>query len=127
VTLSRTLASRDAALRSHARALAVAASPGVRRIALSGGHGTLVVDPAGRAALLLSRLPQPGPGKVYEAWVISAGTTSPAGLFSTTEHATAVPLEHTLPPGATVAVTIEKAGGAPQPTHTPILHSDATT
>ena len=73
---------REAALRTQERALAVAASPGARRIALSGGHGVLVVTPAGRAALLLSELPKPPPGKVFEAWVIKDENATPAGLFS---------------------------------------------
>ena len=79
-TLNHTLGNRDAALRDQARALAVAASPDARRISLTGGHGALVVTPDGRAALLLSGLPKPGAGKVFEAWVISGGAAKPAGV-----------------------------------------------
>jgi anti-sigma-K factor RskA len=122
-TLEHTLGNRDAALRNQARALAVAASPGARRIALTGGHGALVVTQTGQAALLLARLPAAGSGKVFEAWVVSGGSAAPAGLFSAGAGATAVALERAVPAGATVAVTIERSGGAPQPTSTPILHS----
>jgi anti-sigma-K factor RskA len=122
-TLNHTLGNRDAALREQARALAVAASPDVRRIALTGGHGALVVTPDGRAALLLSGLPKPGAGKVFEAWVISGGAAKPAGVFSGKASSTAVALERGVPTGGTVAVTIERSGGAQQPTSTPILRS----
>jgi anti-sigma-K factor RskA len=122
-TLDHTLGNRDAALRDQARALAVAANPDARRIALTGGHGALVVTPDGRAALLLSGMPEPGAGKVFEAWVISGGAAKPAGVFSGKGSSTAVALERGVPTGATVAVTIERSGGAQQPTSTPILRS----
>ena len=121
--LDHTLGSREAALRTQSRALAVAASPGARRIALSGGHGALVVTPSGRAALLLADLPETGAGKVFEAWVVSGGAAAPAGVFSAKDRAAAVALERDVPHGATVAVTIERAGGAQQPTSTPIVRS----
>jgi anti-sigma-K factor RskA len=121
-TLNHTLGNRDAALQTQQRALAVAASPGARRIALTGGHGALVVAPDGRAALLLSHLPAPRPGKVFEAWVVTGGSAAPAGLFRGSG-TTAVPLERGVPAGATVAVTIERSGGAQQPTGKPILQS----
>jgi len=123
VTLNHTLGNRDAALRNQARALAVAANPAARRISLTGGHGALVVTPNGRAALLLSGLPEPGAGKAFEAWVISGGAAKPAGVFSGKGSSTAVALERGVPTGATVAVTIERSGGAQQPTSTPILRS----
>ena len=122
-TLNHTLGNRDAALRNQARALAVAASPDARRIALTGGHGALVVTRDGRAALLLAGLPAPGAGKVFEAWVISGGSAAPAGVFSAKDRAAAVALERHVPAGSTVAVTIERAGGTQQPTSTPIVRS----
>ena len=123
VTLNHTVGNRDAALRNQARALAVAANPDARRISLTGGHGALVVTPNGRAALLLSGLPEPGAGKAFEAWVISGGAAKPAGVFSGKGSSTAVALERGVPTGATVAVTVERSGGAQQPTTPPILRS----
>jgi anti-sigma-K factor RskA len=125
-TLHHALGTREAALRAQARALSIAADPDARRIPLTGGHGSLVVDPRGRAALLLARLPSPGQGKVFEAWVMSGGIAAPAGVFSDTGQETAVALERTVPRGASVAVTIERAGGAKQPSGAPILRSRAT-
>jgi anti-sigma-K factor RskA len=124
-TLEHTLGDRDAALRDQARALAVAASPDARRIALTGGHGSLVVTRNGRAALLLSDLPEPGAGKVFEAWVISGGAPAPAGVFTAKGRAAAIALERDVPAGAIVAVTVERAGGVQQPTSAPIVRSSA--
>ena len=66
--LNATAGDREAALSAQARALVVAATPGARQIPVSGGHGSLVVAPGGRAALILSGLPKPPSGKVFEAW-----------------------------------------------------------
>src|SRR5258708_38324124 len=90
-TLDHTLGNRDAALRNQARALAVAASPDARRIALTGGYGALVVTSNGRAALLLADLPEPGAGKGFEAWVVSGGSAAPAGGVSPKKPARAGP------------------------------------
>ena len=125
-TLHHTLGTREAALRAQARALSIAADPDARRIPLTGGHGALVVDPRGRAALVLSRLPAPGRGKVFEAWVMSGGIAAPAGVFSDSGQETAIALERTVPRGAIVAVTVERAGGAKQPSGAPILRSRTT-
>ncbi|MFL5914811.1 MAG: anti-sigma factor domain-containing protein [Gaiellaceae bacterium] len=60
-------------------------------------------------------------GKTYEAWVIPKGKAPiPAGLFSGGGSAT-VHLRGTVPQNATVAVTIEHAGGARAPTTAPIV------
>lgn len=122
-TLHHTLGDREALLRTQANALAVAATPGARRIPLTGGHGVLVVTPSGRAALVLAGLPKPPPGKTFEAWVISGKTAEPAGVFSARGDTTAVELERSVPNGAVVALTIERKGGAPQPTGAPILRT----
>lgn len=121
-SLHHTLGHRDAALHSQTQALQIAATPGARNVALSGGSGVLVVAPSGRAALILSGLAKPPSGKIFEAWVISGKRAQPAGLFSQT---TAVTLKRTVPKGSIVAVTIEHSGGVPQPTTTPILTSGA--
>jgi anti-sigma-K factor RskA len=123
--LQHTVGNRDAALRAQARALAIAAAPGARRIPLSGGHGALVVTPTGRAALVLSDLPKPPSGKVFEAWVIKDKNVVPAGVFSARGNSAAVELEHPVPAGAIVALTIERAGGVLQPSGAPIVRSGA--
>ena len=53
-------------------------------------------------------------GKTYEIWVIEKdGKPKPAGLFS---HGGTVTVTRDVHPGATVAVTLERAGGVKSPT-----------
>jgi anti-sigma-K factor RskA len=99
----------------------VLANPSSQKIALRGGSGTLAVDPAGRAVLIVRSLAAAPSGQMYEAWVIPAGgMPQRAGLFSSSGSTTMVPLAH-VPKGAVVAATVERAGGADQPTQTPIF------
>ena len=56
-------------------------------------------------------------GKSYEIWVIPKdGKPLPSGLFA---RAGTVTVTHDVPPGATVAVTLERAQGAQAPTRKP--------
>jgi anti-sigma-K factor RskA len=86
----------------------------------------LVVLGADRSATLRVTGLSPAPrGKTYEAWVIPAGgRAKPAGLFSG-ERTTTLRLRGTVPKGAVVAVTIERAGGARAPTSAPLLTAHA--
>lgn len=78
----------------------------------------VVVAPDRTATLQVSGLAAPPRGKTYEAWIIPAtGAPRPAGLFSGSN----VALRGKLPPHATVAVTLEPAGGVSAPTTTPIV------
>jgi len=90
-------------------------------IALDGADGTLIVTPAGDGTLVVRNLAAAPSGKTYEAWVIDGGNPRPAGLFSGGGDRTAVALSEPVPDDASVAVTVEDAGGAPQPTGTPIF------
>ena len=77
----------------------------------------------GKATLTVSGLRAAPHGKTYEAWVIPTGRPPrPAGLFS---GSTTVRLRGTVPRNAVVAVTVERAGGAPAPTTAPILTARA--
>ena len=58
-------------------------------------------------------------GKTYELWVIEGKTPRPAGLFGGGEKQV-ITLTRPAPGGSTVAVTLERAGGATTPT-LPIL------
>jgi anti-sigma-K factor RskA len=122
------------ALRSRRRrlyagaALAAAACAGLAIglwAALSGGGSSnklalsVSVD-RGIPQLAVSGLPAAPAGKAYEVWVIPAGKAPlPAGLFSGGGKVV-VRLTRPLPRGATVAVTLERAGGVKAPT-TPVL------
>ncbi|GBF04074.1 anti-sigma E protein [Deinococcus aerius] len=76
--------------------------------------GQLVRLPDGRAYLHLNR--PADAGRVYQMWRIQAGTPVSLGVFEGQGF-----LLTDLPPGATVAVSVEPPGGSPQPTTTPIL------
>jgi anti-sigma factor RsiW len=107
-TLHHTLAQDRAALR-------VLGDPNARHIPVSGTTGTLVVTPSGAAALAVD-LPSPPSGKQYEAWVIDGGVHR-AGVFSGRTTTLSVPLHS----GATVKVTLERAGGVDAPTTQPLV------
>ena len=82
-----------------------------------GANGTATVRFAGLAAV--SR------DKTYELWVIPRNKAPrPAGLFRDGTSKT-IRLKVAVPQGATVAVTIERAGGTRAPTTTPIVSARA--
>jgi hypothetical protein len=93
------------------------------RTPLSGSHshGVLSVTPFRDATLIVCDPLRAPAGKTFEVWVIRRKTPRPAGLFSRVEGKCVVlNLTRRVPEGATVAVTIERAGGVNKPT-TPIL------
>jgi anti-sigma-K factor RskA len=102
----------------------VLSRPGARVIGM-GGSGAVAVAPDGRAALAL-RVSRAPAGKTYEAWVIHANAAHPAGLFRGGNGVSVVGLSR-VPKGSVIAVTVERAGGAPQPTQKPFLTSKETT
>jgi anti-sigma-K factor RskA len=84
--------------------------------ALTGADGQLVVTPDREAALIVNGLAAAPAGKTYEAWVIQGDTPQAAGIFPGGGTQTAFALTRAVPTGATVAVTIEPAGGVDAPT-----------
>lgn len=90
-------------------------------LTLNGAAGSVVVGRQGEAALVVSGLRPVPAGKTYEVWVIEGKAAYPAGLFRGTS--ATVHLTHRLPAGAIVGVTVERAGGAPQPTSVPVVTS----
>jgi anti-sigma-K factor RskA len=94
----------------------------LRALPLEGANGSVVVGSGGDGVLVVSGLESAPAGKTYEAWVVHEGAAAPAGLFGGGETAI-VRLEQPLPDGAVVAVTVEEAGGAEQPTSTPFITS----
>jgi anti-sigma-K factor RskA len=93
----------------------------VQTLALKGAAGSVVVGRNGEAALVVSGLRPAPAGKTYEVWVIHGSAAYPAGLFRGT--AASVRLSHRVPDGGIVGVTLERAGGSPRPTSTPIVTS----
>ena len=116
VTLGLWAASLDHSLAGERAALRILGDPNARHIQLTGARGALVVAPSGASALAAD-LPAPPSGKVYEAWVIDASSVRRAGTFTGQR----VTLTTHVPNGATVKVTLERAGGVDAPTSRPLL------
>jgi len=103
----------------------VLSQPGSRVIAM-GDQGALAVARDGQAAIVL-RVPKAPAGKTYQAWVIRDNGIKSAGLFGGGGDATVVDLSRPVPHGSVVGVTVEKAGGALQPTQQPFVASGEKT
>jgi anti-sigma-K factor RskA len=88
--------------------------------ALSGANGVAAVSASGRATLAFASLGQPPAGKTYEAWVIEPGAApQPAGIF----RGRTLVLTRDVPKGATIAITVEPAGGSRAPTTEPFARA----
>jgi anti-sigma-K factor RskA len=123
-SLSRDLDRERSANQSYERALQLLGG-GAEVTPLADAEGGLLVAPDGEAALVVCGL-QPAPeGRTYEAWVIQGETPRPAGLFPGGGGCPPVLLERSVPRGAQVAVTLERAGGAPRPTGRILVRSEA--
>jgi anti-sigma-K factor RskA len=84
----------------------------------SGGRSTAVAS-HGKAVFLADDLPLVASDRTYQLWVISPGHTSSAGLLGRGH--TAQVLVPAVQPGDTLGVTVEPAGGSPQPTTAPLV------
>jgi hypothetical protein len=82
------------------------------------GDATVIIRRSGAAELEMRGVPDPGPGFVYEAWIIPAGQ-KPVAAGTTSRGDATVPLPGDLG-GATVAITRE-AGRVDQPTSNPLM------
>ena len=123
-SLSRDLDRERSVKESYAQAIELLGG-GAQVTRLANAEGGLLVTPGGEAALVVCGL-QPAPaGKTYEAWVIEGETPRPAGLFRGGSGCPPVLLERGVPPGSQVAVTLERSGGAAQPTGAVLVRSDA--
>ena len=79
----------------------------------------------GKATVHFTGLADVSSDKTYELWVIPKHKApQPAGLFRNGTSVT-IHLEGAVPRGAIVAVTIERAGGVPAPTSSPIVSARA--
>jgi anti-sigma-K factor RskA len=95
---------------------------GFHRYEATGANATLLVGPSGEAVLAARRLPPLAAGTIYELWVIAGGRARPAGLFG----GPLATLSRRVPRGATVAVSVEPAGGSSRPTGPLVLRAETT-
>lgn len=113
-----------------AESLAIISSPGSRAIVLAGlgpspeasGH-TFVSPERGKAVFYAFDLPALAPDKTYQLWWIEGGKPVSAGTFNVDERGTGSVRVERAPagPADAWAVTIEPAGGVPQPTGEMVL------
>lgn len=102
---------------AYARAVAGIATGTVVPLAATPGsdaRGSLVVPGDGEPYLIL-RLPAPPAGKTWEAWVIRGQQPIPAGISGARSGVITLVLSEAVRPGDGVAVTLEDAGGVPEP------------
>jgi anti-sigma-K factor RskA len=92
---------------------------------VGGGQGTLVVSPGTDQGLLVTAgLASAGPDRTYQLWAISKGAATSLGLLPAPRDGTSAKV-FVLPGGtATFGMTVEPAGGSPQPTTEPVLLAD---
>jgi anti-sigma-K factor RskA len=106
---------------------AVLAAPDARIESLpaaAGGTVTAVMSlRQGEAVVTTSALPALPGTRVYQLWVMtSSGAAESAGLLTVTSSgATAPALADGVLPGDRLGITVEPAGGTPQPTTTPVV------
>jgi hypothetical protein len=129
--LATRLEETQARLAQAEDALALLTGPGIQTVSLAGqsaapgARARAFLDPErGRLLLYVYDLPPPPAGKTYQLWVILGGMPIDAGTFGvqpdgrTRYDARPVP---GFEGQVTVAVTIEPAGGVPQPTGPMVL------
>jgi anti-sigma factor RsiW len=122
-SLSSSLDRERSARQSVERLLA---DPTNTRVGVSGTNtGTLFVGRDDKATLVVSGLERAPSGRTYEAWVIKDNKPVRAGTFAGGRTTTVVPLEHQVPSGAIVAVTLEREPGADAPHGKILLHSES--
>jgi anti-sigma-K factor RskA len=106
-------------------AYVILAAPDAVRIDLSGkgsasaSTGRAMWSRARGMVFTASNLPAAPEGKVYQVWVLSGDTKLSAGLLTTDASGRGAAVFQTspnIPPPTAVAVTLEPAGGVPQPT-----------
>ncbi|PWC04961.1 anti-sigma factor [Agromyces badenianii] len=75
----------------------------------------------GRSGVIVEGLPDVGAESTYELWYIDDDGPQSAGTFDVQGEETWRVLDGAFAPGVEVGVTVEPAGGSPQPTSDPIV------
>lgn len=99
----------------------------VRRADVPGGGTVVGVLSRDRALFTASGLQEPGPGKVYQLWVVRDGVPVPDAVMTAGARIVRaspddyVVLTHRYAAGDSLAVTVEPNGGSLKPTTNPIV------
>ncbi|MFF3674459.1 anti-sigma factor [Streptomyces sp. NPDC002120] len=100
----------------------VLAAPDARTVHGRAGNGALTTvvasDRQNRAVFTATGLPAPATGRTYQLWLDHDGTMRPAGFI---RQDGTVLLDGDAADARAVGLTLEPAGGSPQPTTTPLL------
>jgi anti-sigma-K factor RskA len=120
-SLSSSLDEERAASAAQSDVVALISDPESVHHPVTGADGTLVVNAADEAALVLQNLEAAPEGKTYEVWVIDGDTPTPAGTFEGGGTTSLVSVGEPVPEGAVVAVTVEPDGGVDAPTTEPFV------
>ncbi|MEV5355677.1 anti-sigma factor [Streptomyces sp. NPDC052693] len=103
---------------------AVLAAPDARTVTarLGGGaSGTVVVSRSrNQAVFVAAGMDRPPSGRVYQLWLNENGTMRPAGLLDPDRGNETVLLRGGVATSSGLGITVEPAGGSPQPTSAPI-------
>jgi anti-sigma-K factor RskA len=82
----------------------------------------VVAASRGEAVFVADGMPALSPEETYELWLIGDEGPVPAGLFDVDEHGRATQLlTGDLQQAAAIGVTVEPAGGSPEPTSDPVM------
>jgi anti-sigma-K factor RskA len=113
----------------------ILAAPGLQTVRLAGldaapqaSARALVSSVEGKAVFYASNLEPQGPDKTYQLWIIAGGVPISAGVFDLDDSGGGSLVVENLGTDAPIeawAVTIEPAGGAPQPTGPMVLMGSA--
>ena len=122
VSLDRQLTSVST---TAAQVSAVLTSPDATTVSApvsTGGRAAVVVsDSLGQAVLVTDGLPPAPTGRTYQVWYLGADGSAASAGFVPDSDTSAVLLSGDASAATGVGVTLEPAGGSPQPTTTPVL------
>ena len=126
VSLTGRVAQRDKdALAKLEQALQVLNDPAAKDVSFGDpqASGRVLVSPSRGVVLIAAHLPKLERDRIFQMWVIPAqGNPISAGTFLSEGDDTAVYVRTGAVTGAAaIAVTVEPAGGSPQPTTTPFI------
>lgn len=104
----------------------VLAAPDAETLSVEGPDGSLarvvVASSRGEAVFLTDGMPATESDETYELWLIDEAGPAPAGLFDVDERGRATRvMTGDMDNAEAIAVTVEPAGGSPEPTSDPLM------